>query len=391
MDKASYEKQMQENRKEIDSIDSQLITLLVQRMGCSEKVAKTKLEAGMPVFDAVREKAIIDRVKTRAGEYGHGVASVYAAIIAASRARQYQLLGGGSEIKELEKNARRNLPDKDISVVCQGVYGAYSHTACRCFFGDIKTDFKETFQETFEAIKNDEADFAVLPVENSAAGAVTDVYKLIFDYRFYIVGETAVKVRHCLAVAPGTRQVNMVVSHPQALAQCAVFIKENGFSETTFSNTAAAAQYVAEELPADTGAICSVEAAKQYNLKILKEDIQDTANNTTRFVLISKTPVLPAHAEKISLCFSVAHEAGTLYNVLARFASNGLSLTKIESKPIPESNFEYDFYLDFTGNIHDKSTLDLICALHDELPRFSFLGNYSETTAPSQEETGLCR
>ena len=218
----------------------------------------------------------------------------------------------------------------------------------------------------------------MLPVENSAAGSVTAVYDLILRYRFYIVGAVDVKVEHCLAAGKATGTPNAAVSHPQALSQCSEYLEAHGLRAVEWSNTAAAAQYVAEECPPGVAAICSKEAAQKYGLTILRESIQNEAENTTRFVVISKEAILPEDAGKISLCFSLPHVTGSLSSVLERFALAGLNLTKIESRPLPGKNFEYDFYLDFTGNIHQPATLDLICALRDELPRFSFLGNYSE-------------
>ncbi len=220
--------------------------------------------------------------------------------------------------------------------------------------------------------------FGVLPVENSAAGSVTGVYDLILRYRFFIVGAEAVRVEHCLAVAQRGTPVTSVVSHPQALSQCAEYLESHGLKAVEFSNTAAAAKYVAEQKPEGVGALCSREAAQKYGLEILEEKVQDEKDNTTRFVIISKDPIFPEDATKISLCFSLSHTPGALHTVLARFAMCGLNMTKIESRPIPDKAFTYDFYLDFTGNIHEKKALDLICALHDELPRFSFLGNYCE-------------
>ncbi|CDD30240.1 putative chorismate mutase [Firmicutes bacterium CAG:94] len=168
------------------------------------------------------------------------------------------------------------------------------------------------------------------------------------------------------------------MSHPQALSQCSEYLEAHGLRPIQWSNTAAAARYVAQEAPAGVAAICSQEAAREYGLTILEEGIQNEAENTTRFILISREAILPQDAGKISLCFALPHVTGSLSGVLQRFAMAGLNLTKIESRPLPGRNFEYDFYLDFTGNLHQPATLELICALQEELPRFSFLGNYSE-------------
>lgn len=365
-------------RQDIDAIDKQLLPLFLQRMKCSERVAEIKRGSGTPVLNPQREQEILDRVRGQAGEYGPSAAALYAAIMEISRARQHQLLGGGEELRAMERTAKREMPGAPAQVVCQGVEGAYSHQAALRLFGEAPISFVPSFAQVFEQVRGSDGVWGVVPVENSAAGSVTAVYDLILRYRFFIVGAAAVRVSHCLAAFPGSGEIRTVVSHPQALAQCSEYIGLRGLKAQEYSNTAAAAKYVAEEKPEGTAAICSKEAAEKYGLAVLEENIQNEKDNTTRFVVISKEPVFENKANKISLCFSIPHKSGALHSVLQRFALCGLNMTKIESRPIPGKAFEYDFYLDFTGNIHERDTLDLICSLHDELPRFSFLGNYSE-------------
>lgn len=378
MDNAEYQKKLSEVRDDIDAIDSQLLPLLIERMKCSERVAEIKRAVNAPVLNAKREQEILDHVREKANEFGDEAVSLYLAIMSVSRARQHRMLADGGELREIESTAKREMPQTPAGVVCQGVEGAYSQQAALKFFGDIPISYEQTWQQVFEDVKTDKAQFGVLPVENSAAGSVNGVYDLILKYRFYIVGAVAVKIEHCLAISENSQPIISVASHPQALSQCSEYIKSNSLISMEYSNTAAAAQYVSEKHPGGVAAICSVEAAEKYGLTVLERGIQNEKNNTTRFIVISKEPILQENANKISLCFSLSHTSGALYNVLERFAACGLNMTKIESRPIPGSKFEYDFYLDFTGNIHDRETLALICGLHDELPRFSFLGNYSE-------------
>lgn len=378
MEPSEYQARLGKLREEIDEIDGQLLPLFLRRMDCSQRVAQLKGEAGMPVFSPQREQAILDKVREQGGEDGDAAAALYRSIMAISRAKQHKILQNGGALRELERTAARTLHTEGARVVCQGVVGAFSHKAARSFFGEISPSFEPTFQQVFEDVATGSADFGVLPVENSAAGSVTAVYDLILRYRFYIVGAVDVKVEHCLAAGKGTGTPTAAASHPQALSQCSGYLKSHGLKALEWSNTAAAAQYVAQKCPPSVAAICSKEAAREYGLQILQENIQNEAENTTRFIVISKDAILPGDAGKISLCFSLPHETGSLSSVLERFAMEGLNLTKIESRPLPGKNFEYDFYLDFTGNIHHPKTLDLICALQDELPRFSFLGNYSE-------------
>lgn len=380
MDEKEFHEKLARERQEIDRIDRELLPLFLERMGCTQRVAELKRQVGAPVFQPEREQEILERVSRQAGELGASAAAFYQAVMAISRARQHGLMGADCPIRQWERAARRELSQPVGRVVCQGVRGAYSHQAARRLFPGTEPEFVADFTGVFREVS--EGALGVLPVENSAAGSVTAVYDLILQYRFFIVGAVDVRVEHCLAAA-GPGPVDRVISHPQALAQCSEWITARHIQAEEYSNTAAAAQAVAESREPGLGAICSEEAAKRYGLTVLERSVQNVRNNTTRFVAISREAVLPEDAGKISLCFSLPHTTGSLHNVLQRFALGGLNLTKIESRPIPGRDFEYDFYLDFTGSIHSAETLDLICALYQELPRFSFLGNYNELEAES--------
>lgn len=378
MENQNYQRELEQIRREIDQVDSELLPLFLRRMQCAERVAQVKRQHHMPVLNPQREQEILDRVKAQAGAYGSSAQALYAAMMAVSRERQHQLLESGGPLRALVQEAPSALSQPNGGVMCQGVEGAYAHMAAKAFFGEQSFSFQPTWKEVFEGVKNQQAEYGVVPVENSFAGSVTDVMDLLLSYRFYIVGAVGLKVEHCLALPPGRKELRRVLSHPQGLAQCSNYLTAHGLEGVESSNTAAAAKAVAQEKPEATGAICSKEAAEKYGLEILETGIQNVKNNRTRFVVISRTPVLPAEATKISLCFSLPHVTGSLSRVLERFALQGLNLTKIESRPLPGSTFEYDFYLDFTGNLRDETALNLICALQEELPRFSFLGNYPE-------------
>lgn len=377
MDNKTFDELLLPVRNDIDRIDKQLLQLFIERMQCSERVAEIKRGAGIPVLNAAREQAILDRVRGEAGEYGDSAVALYSSIMAISRARQHAMLDSGTPLRALEKDSPR-VGKAVPKIICQGVPGAYSHSAAKKLFPGVEPAFLPGFRDVFEAVKNGDGDYGVVPVENSDAGSVAEVYDLIMRHRMYIVGAADIPIRHCLCRAKGTGDVKKVISKQEALAQCTVYLEKHGIEAEAYSNTAAAAKHIAAEKPEGLGAVCSAEAAEAYGLEIVAADIQNTDNNCTRFVVISRDAVLPDDADKISLCFSLPHMTGSLYRTLERFAVNGLNLTKIESRPIPERNFEYDFYLDFTGNIHDEGTLALICALSDEMPRFSFLGNYKE-------------
>ena len=370
-------------RKEIDSIDEQLIPLLLKRMGISEQVAKYKVERGIPVLNAEREQQILDNVAEKCGEQGDTIKTVFAATMDASRALQHKIIGGGKELRELSENAMSSdeLTANGDFVACQGVEGAYSGVTANKLFPDAPVKFYKQFEDVFEAVNKGEAKFGVIPVENSTAGSVHESYDLIMKYRFYVVGAYDLKIDHCLCAKNDTKyeDITDVYSHPQALSQCSNFLKSFDFTGINYTNTAAAAKFVAQSSKNDIAVICSELAAKKYGLKILKRNVQNNNSNRTRFIVISKELIIGDDADKISLIFSAPHTTGSLYRVLGRFSMAGLNLTKLESRPIENSDFSYHFYVDVMGSVKDESTLDLVCALYDELPEFEFLGNYFES------------
>ncbi len=371
-----------ELRNEIDKIDSELIPLLLKRMSISEKVAQYKVERGIPVLNEEREQEILNNVAAKCGEQGETIKTVFSATMDASRALQHKIIGGGKELRELVEKSQIDgkLTANGAPVACQGVDGAYSGITANTLFPDSPVKYYKQFEDVFEAVNKGEAIYGVIPVENSTAGSVHESYDLIMKYRFYVVGAYDLKIEHCLCAKEGTAYENItnVYSHPQALSQCGNFLKNFDFTGINFSNTAAAAEYVANSSKRDIGVICSEFAAKKYGLKILKRNVQNNNNNRTRFIVISKKLVISSDANKISLIFSIADKTGSLYRVLGRFSMAGLNLTKLESRPIENENFNYHFYVDVSGSVKQQSALDLMCALYDELPEFEFLGNFNE-------------
>ncbi|MGN1124003.1 MAG: prephenate dehydratase [Eubacterium sp.] len=371
-----------ELRKEIDKIDEQLIPLLTKRMDVAKQVAEYKVKNSIPVLNEKREQEILDNVALKCGEYGETIKTVFSATMDASRAIQHKIIGGGEELRNTVNSAlssgRLTSPSKPIA--CQGVEGAYSCVTAKKVFPDCDVVFYKQFEDVFEAVNRGDAQYGVIPVENSTAGSVHESYDLIMKYRFYVVGAYDLKIEHCLCTKQDINyeDITDVYSHPQALSQCNNFLKSFDFTGINFSNTAAAAKYVSESDKKNIAVICSEKAAKKYGLKVLKRNIQNNNNNKTRFIVISKQLVIPEDADKISMIFTVAHKTGSLYRVLGRFSMAGLSLTKLESRPIENSDFSYYFYVDVMGNVRDGKTLDLICALSDELPEFEFLGNFHE-------------
>lgn len=370
-------------RDEIDEIDNQLIQLFTKRMECSKKVAQYKLENGMPIFNPEREKQILDSVEEKAGVYGGSARLLYSTIMELSRALQHDMLGSGNTLKNEIFTADTSVPfsSDSIRIACFGAAGTYAHQAAKKVFPNAEPKFYSPFKEVFKAIQNGEADFGVIPIENSSAGSVTAVYDLMLKYRFHIAAAADIPVNHCIAAKKGTLPENIktIYSHEQALSQCSDFLNSRPAIEAKeYVSTAQAAKMVSESDDSSIAAICSEEAAETYGLDILLRGFQNNPNNCTRFIVISKKIYIEPDADKISLCFALPHVTGSLYSTLCRFAAHGLNLTKIESRPIYGKSFEYLFYLDFAGSISNKETINLLCALSDELAEFSFLGNYKE-------------
>lgn len=373
-------KDLGEIRIEIDKIDSELIELFKKRMDCAKAVGLYKKENNIPVLNQNRENEILDNVEEKGGEYGSHARLLFSNIMELSRALQHNIVGSGKKLRNDILNASSKMQTANVRVGYQGIKGANGHEATLKLFPNGDAVNYKTFADVFDAVDREEVTYGVLPVENSTAGSVSAVYDLILKHRFYIVKALDLPIDYCLA---GLKQsefsdIEKVWSHPQSLSQCANYIAKNNFDSTPFENTAVAAREVANEKRLNVAAICSYKAAEEYGLKILDNHLQDDKGNTTRFIVISKTLCIPENANKISLCFSLPHVTGSLYGLLCRFNSLGLNLTKIESRPRKGKDFEYLFYLDFSGSVHSDNVIDLISQLSEEMPEFSFLGNYCE-------------
>lgn len=373
---------LQESRKEIDRIDSEIIRLFEERMKVCEDVAEYKINTGKKVLDPERERSKIETLRGKAhGEFNAlGAQELFRQIMAISRKRQYQLLTehGVNEGEELEMV--ETLPLKDINVVFQGVEGAYSYAAMREYFEeDIRSYHVKTWRDAMEEVAAGKADYAVLPIENSTAGIVAGIYDLLTEYQLNIVGEQIIRVEHVLLGLPGTSLENIteVCSHPQGLAQCGKFLEEHPtWKQIQVENTAGAAKKVKEEGNRSQAAIASRHAGEVFGLSVLASDICHNEQNVTRFIIVSKRPVYVKDARKISICFELPHESGSLYNMLSHIIYNGLNMTKIESRPIPGKTWEYRFFVDFEGNLKDSAVKNALRGIEAEANRMRVLGNY---------------
>lgn len=378
----NYMTDLQECRKEIDEIDSQILRLFEKRMEVCEDVARYKIQTGKKVLDSAREREKLTALGSQAkGEFNSlGIQEVFQQIMAISRKRQYQLLTACGVDEERDYEMVDSLPLTDVDVVFQGVEGAYSYAAMRAYFpGEIRSCHAETFRDAMEEAASGRADYAVLPIENSTQGIVTDIYDLLTEYQLHIVGEQVIPVDHVLLGLPGTspETIKTIYSHPQALSQCRLFLEKNPqWKPVKTENTAASAKKVQEEQDPSQAAIASRAAGELFGLDILAENICHNDRNVTRFIIVSRKPVYEKNARKVSVCFELPHATGTLYNMLSHIIYNGLNMSRIESRPIPGKTWEYRFFVDFEGNLEDPAVKNALRGLKAEANRMRVLGNY---------------
>ena len=369
-------------RDEIDEIDSEIVRLFEKRMKVSEEVAEYKIKTGKQVLDPARESQKIHTLKNKAhGDFNSlGVQELFRQIMAISRKRQYQLLTEHGIYGERNFTTVKHVPLENATVVFQGVEGAYSYAAMRQYFGkNIESYHVKTWRTAMEDVTHGKADYAVLPIENSTAGIVADIYDLLMEYKLYIVGEQIIRVDHVLLGMPDAEldDIKQVCSHPQALAQCGKYLEAHpGWKKKEMENTAGSAKRVKEDNDKTQAAIASRQAGELYGLKILAENICYNGQNATRFVIVSKKPIYVKDARKISIFFELPHESGTLYNMLSHIIYNGLNMTKIESRPIPGKSWEYRFFVDFTGKLGESAVENALRGIEAEANVLRVLGNY---------------
>lgn len=375
---------LQEMREQLDVIDEQITELYEKRMEICGHVADYKIKNGRKVFDKTRENEKLMAVSAKAStEFNRkGIRELFEQLMSMSRKLQYQRLAEEGALGRLPFIALDKLDTEGARIVFQGVEGAYSQAAMEKYFGkDINSFHVPAFRDAMEAIEEGTADYAVLPIENSSAGAVDQVYDLLVEFENYIVGETVLPIEHMLAGLPGTRisQIERVYSHPQGLMQCARFLDTHSdWQQISVANTAVAAKKVLEDQNPVQAAICSESAAKFYGLEILERKINFENDNSTRFIVVTNQKVFLKNASKISICFEAPHarESGSLYHLLSHFIYNDLNMSKIESRPVEGRSFEYRFFVDFDGNLADAAVKNAIRGLREEALNLRILGNY---------------
>ena len=371
-------------RNEIDRIDVELQQLFEKRMQVAAEISRLKSKNSLSTVNAEREREILLHVDDRATPdlrlYGR---VLFTTLFDLSRSYQNRLRHPQGAVSDVIAKAVRNqgLPDRG-QIACQGVEGAYSQQACDKLFALPAITYFRSFAGVAQAVEKGLCQYGVLPIENSSHGTVNDVYDLVRDHRFFIVRSLKLHIRHSLLANPGATMngIREIVSHEQAIGQCSRFLKDHSsIKVTTMENTAVAAKYVAESGRTDIAAISSARCAELYGLAVLDDHVQNSENNYTRFICISKELEIYPGANRISLMLSLPHRPGALYSIIAKFAALGLNLTKLESRPVPGSDFEFLFYFDLESSVDSPETLSVLnelAAVPSE--RFVFLGNYSE-------------
>ena len=372
-------------RKEIDSIDDQMTALFARRMNIAAKIAEYKKANGLRVLDARREKEklrdIMEKTPDGLREY---MSSLYSLMFELSRSHQGRLLGAAGELPAKIAAAIQDTPPlfpENAAVACQGVEGAYSEMACGRLFKRPNTFFFSSFEAVFSAIEKGLCRYGVLPLENSTAGSVNAVYDLMMKHDFRIVRSVRIKVDHNLLTNPGARleDIREIYSHEQAISQCAHFLQElPNVKVIRCENTAAAARMVAESGRSDAAALSSRACMELYGLSCLAASVQDQGNNFTRFICIAKDLEIYPGADRTSLMMVLPHQPGSLYKALSRFYALGVNLNKLESRPMPERNFEFMFYFDLETSVYSPQFMQLMGELPELCEEFTYLGSYSE-------------
>lgn len=379
---------LQECRKEIDSIDKELVALFVRRMNVAKDVAEYKRATGKAVYDAERERMLLEKVEENAGEeFGDYARRLYSSILELSRNYQSKSLaqnsGLSSAIVKAVQETPQLFPEKAV-VACQGVEGAHSSAACQKLFEKPSIMYCQSFEGVFQAVESGLCAYGVVPLENSSAGSVTQIYNLMSEHKFSIVRSTKMQIQHNLLAKKGTKMedIKEIFSHPQAISQSSDFLASLGkdVKVTECANTAIAAKMVSQSERSDIAAISSELCATQYSLDIVKPYVQNTKNNYTRFICFSKNLQIFPGADRTSLLIKTPHRAGALYSVIANFYALGINIIKLESRPIPESDFEFMFYFDIDVSVYSDKLPAIIDLLEYSLgeKNIKYLGSYRE-------------
>lgn len=376
--------ELSEIREKIDAVDDQLLDLFLERMHLSEEVAAYKNEHHLPILNKERERAILAKVTEKSGEKERYAYHLFSTLFELARSRQAELIDAptkvGAQIKAALADINAVFPQTGL-VACQGVEGANSQVACDRLLPRGNIVYVKTFQAVVSAVESGLCKFGVLPIENSSNGSVRAVYELLQDHNLTIVRSTRLCIRHELLALPGVKMsdITEIYSHEQAIGQCSKFLNGlNGVRVIPCDNTAMAAKMVAERGDRHAAAISSHPCAALYGLETVNDEIQDSDNNYTRFICVTKDPVIYAGANRISLIIACDNKPGALYEILSKLAALGINMTKLESCPVTGRNFEFIFFLELEASVQEPGVLAMLEELERSCAGFHFLGNYAE-------------
>ena len=374
-----------ELRGQIDRIDDELVKLFSQRMAVASQIAEFKKENNLPIFVPAREREKMSDVAAKAGpEMANYTRVLYSMLFELSRSYQSKQNSAQSPLYGKITAAIEATPKlfpQQAMVACQGVEGAFSQIACEKIFKSPMIMYFKNFEGVFTAIEKGLCQYGILPIENSTAGSVKKVYDLMIQHNFSIVRSFRLKIDHNLLANPGASlsSIREIYSHEQAISQCSEYLATlQGVKVIPVENTAVAAEMVAKSGRTDVAALASRSCAELYGLKCLAGSIQDKGNNHTRFICISKNLEIYPGADKTSIMMVLNHRPGALYRVLARLFVLGINVTKLESRPLPDRDFEFMFYFDLDTSIYSEEFVQLMCELDDLCEEFKYLGSFSE-------------
>ncbi len=373
-----------EIRTKIDAVDDELLKLFLQRMSLAEEVGKYKDEHHLPILNRQREREVLAKVMEQSGDQERYAYHLFSTLFELARTRQAELISQPTRVAAQVRTALAAgsavFPQTGL-VACQGVEGANSQVACDRLFPRGNLVYVKNFEAVFSAVESGLCRFGVLPIENSSNGSVRAVYDLLQKKRFSIVRSTRLCIRHELLALPGVKMedITEIYSHEQAIGQCSKFLNSlNGVHVIPCANTAVAAKMVAESGNRHAAAISSHPCAELYGLECLNADIQDSDNNYTRFICITKEPVIYEGANRISLIIACDNKPGALYDILSKLAALGINMTKLESCPVTGRNFEFIFFLELEASVQQPGVLSMLEEMERSCQNFQFLGSYAE-------------
>ena len=373
-----------EIRTKIDAVDDELLKLFLQRMSLAEEVGKYKDEHHLPILNRQREREVLAKVMEQSGDQERYAYHLFSTLFELARTRQAELISQPTRVAAQVKTALAAggavFPQTGL-VACQGVEGANSQVACDRLFPRGNLVYVKNFEAVFSAVESGLCRFGVLPIENSSNGSVRAVYDLLQKKRFSIVRSTRLCIRHELLALPGVKMedITEIYSHEQAIGQCSKFLNDlNGVHVIPCANTAGAAKMVAESGNRHAAAISSHPCAELYGLECLNADIQDSDNNYTRFICITKEPVIYEGANRISLIIACDNKPGALYDILSKLAALGINMTKLESCPVTGRNFEFIFFLELEASVQQPGVLSMLEEMERSCQNFQVLGSYAE-------------